>query len=70
MQDDKPFLYVVVLDLGPIEKALLLPFRDRLLNGVRHEAAEPWKRTYVRDCIVVRVDEWQTHFPEYPLARE
>lgn len=71
-RDSKPFLYVVVfgLDRYPNEKALLIGFKERLLKRILHEGKEPWKRQYIKDCIVVTIDGWNEHFKNYPAVRE
>jgi hypothetical protein len=71
-RDSKPFLYVVVFGLErfPNEKALLMGFKDRLLQRIRHECKEPWKRQYIKDCLVVTLDSWNEFFKNYPLIRE
>lgn len=71
-RDSKPFLYIVVLGLErfPDEKALLVGFKDRLLQRIRKEAKEPWTRQYVKDCIVVTLTGWNKLFKNYPLSRE
>lgn len=70
-RDEKPFLYVVLLGLDAFtkESALLVGFKDRLLKRIRQEAASPWVRSYVRDCIVVTLNTWGTNFPEYTVSR-
>ena len=71
-RDSKPFLYVVVFGLErfPNEKALLMGFKDRLLQRIRNEGKEPWKRQYIKGCIVVTCDNWNNLFKNYPLLRE
>jgi hypothetical protein len=71
-RDSKPFLYVVVFGLErfPDEKALLVGFKDRLLKRIRCEGKEPWKRQYIKDCIVVTLNGWNKCFKNYPLSRE
>ncbi len=71
-QDTKPFLYIVVLGtralpaVGPGE---LLEFRKRLLVRLRRESDLPWKRPYVKDCVVLTEQTWGAHFPSYSLQR-
>ena len=70
-RDDKPLVFVLLDDpslFGP-DAALLLPREDDIIRHIRHEAAEPWKRLYIRDCIVVTPDTWSRAFPEYALRR-
>ena len=71
-RDLKPFLFVVVFGLErfPNEKALLMGFKDRLLQRIRNEGKEPWKRQYIKDCLVLTLDSWNTRFKNYPLLRE
>ena len=71
-QDTKPFLYIVVLGtsalptVGPGE---LTEFKNKLLSRLRKESGLPWKRLYVKDCVVVTEDTWKRHFPSYSLRR-
>ncbi len=71
-RDSKPFLYIVVFGLErlPDETALLMGFKDRLLQRIRCEGKEPWRRQYIKDCIVVTLDGWNKLFKNYPLLRE
>jgi hypothetical protein len=61
-RDTKPFKFVVLLGLEAFEDhaqlALLGNFKNRLLSNVRCEAAEPWKRMHIADCIVMSVVKW------------
>jgi len=71
-QDTKPFLYVVVLGAGTlltVGPGELLEFRRRLLVRLGKESDTPWKRPYVKDCVVLTEDTWTRHFPSYPLGR-
>lgn len=70
-RDTKPILYVFLLGVSElaIDPALLLGFKDRLLARLRKEAAEPWARHYVTDCLVLTEETWNNAFPQYPLAR-
>ena len=70
-QDAKPFLFVFLDDPSElhIDRALLAPFKDRLLARLLHEAKEPWKRKYIADCVVTDPTTWSAHFPGYPLRR-
>jgi hypothetical protein len=72
-RDTKPFKFVVLLGLEAFENqtqlALLGDFKNRLLNNVRCEAAEPWKRMYIADCLVMSVEKWNEIFSEWPLVR-
>ena len=71
-QDTKPFLYIVVLGtraLPTVGLGELIEFRKRLLVRLGKESDLPWKRPYVRDCVVLTEDTWTRHFPLYPLGR-
>lgn len=70
-QDSKPFVYVVLLGLERVvhDAALLTVFKDRLLARLNQEADDPWRRPYVRDCVVVTSANWNQVFPRYPLTR-
>ena len=70
-QDNKPLIFVVLLGLStfPNEKALLAGFKDRLLSRLRKEADKPWKRQYVKDCVVLTENNWNKIFPQHKLNR-
>lgn len=70
-RDSKPILYVFLLGVSELalEPALLLGFKDRLLAKLRKEAAQPWARHYVADCLVLTEATWSKAFPQYPLVR-
>ncbi|MBN8486522.1 MAG: hypothetical protein J0M20_02140 [Burkholderiales bacterium] len=73
-RDHKPFKYVVLLGLDAFDpdrqKAVLFGFKDRLLADIREESFEAWKRKHIADCVVLSVESWNQHFPEWPLRRE
>jgi len=75
-RDNKPFIFVLLLGLDALElerdidEALLLPFQERLLKRIRKEAAKPWKRKYIKDCIVVTTEKWPKYFPNYTIVRK
>ncbi|MHB1606598.1 MAG: hypothetical protein ACYCTV_09450 [Leptospirales bacterium] len=70
-RDTKPVLYVVLLGLDRILQRfdLLVVIKDRLLSRLGQEGHLPWKRPYVRNCLVLDPAGWRTAFPEYPLVR-
>ncbi|MBM3500576.1 MAG: hypothetical protein FJX74_18120 [Armatimonadetes bacterium] len=70
-RDTREMVYVVVLGIERLhlDPAHLGPFQGRLSRRLRQETAEPWRRPYITHCIVVSVDTWAAHFPEYPLRR-
>jgi hypothetical protein len=70
-RDSREFIFVVFLGLGAIhhEPALLMSFKERLLRRIRQEASVPWRRNYIKDCIVVTESSWATHFPQYHFSR-
>ncbi len=70
-RDAKPLLYVFLLGAEklPLEPALLLGFKDRLLANLHKEADQPWARRYVADCLVLTEATWADAFPQYPLNR-
>ncbi|MHB1285070.1 MAG: hypothetical protein ACYCYP_00680 [Leptospirales bacterium] len=70
-KDTKPVLYVVLLGFDRIfrQNDLLVIFKDRLSSRLRREGHLPWKRHYVRDCLVLDPDCWRKWLPEYPLLR-
>jgi hypothetical protein len=70
-RDGKPVLYAFLLgaDRLPLDPALLLGFKDRLLARLRQETDQPWARHYVTDCLVLTEQTWPIAFPDYPLSR-
>jgi hypothetical protein len=72
-RDTKPFTYIVLIGLdayAPVQqRALLTGFKDRLLADIRCEAAEPWLRHHIADCMVVTVEIWNTTFANWPVTR-
>jgi hypothetical protein len=72
MEKDKhPLIFVVVLGLEAVthDPALLVTFKDRLLQRIRQETDAPWKKHYVKDCVIIKVADWATYFPNYVLRR-
>lgn len=73
-RDGKPFKYVVLLGLDAFDpqrqKAIMFGFKDRLLADIREESFEAWKRKHIADCLVLSVESWNQHFPDWPLRRE
>lgn len=73
-RDHKPFKYVVLLGLDAFDpdrqKAIMFGFKDRLLADIRQESFEAWKRKHIADCVVLSVESWNKHFPDWPLRRE
>ena len=70
-RDDRPFDYVVVLGLpNPNQdKAILLGIRDKLRSRLDKETGEPWRRRYIRECVVLTPETWPKAFPHYPIRR-
>ncbi len=70
-EDEKDFLLVVFLGLDQLaqDRALLLALTDKIKTRLMHEAAEPWKRRYVKDCVVLTETTWAEHM-SYPLNRK
>lgn len=73
-RDSKPFKYVVLLGLDAFDpdrqKAIMFGFKDRLLADIREESFEAWRRKHIADCVVLSVESWNQHFPDWPLRRE
>ncbi len=72
-RDQKPFIYVVLLGLDAfdhdVQRAVMTGFKDRLLANIREESFEAWKRKHIADCVVLSVESWNKHFPDWPLTR-
>jgi len=68
-RDSRPMVYVFLLGTAHItvEPGLLLGFKDRLLKRLRMEAAQPWARQYVSDCLILTEQTWPLAFPSYAL---
>lgn len=56
-RDEKPMRYVVAIGTEKlsIQPALLMNLSDRLRQRLARETNMPWKRSYVSDCVVVKV---------------
>lgn len=69
-EDEIPITYVVVLGVNGIgvKKEKLKFFKSKLVANLKKEADEPWKRSYIEDCIVVTTADWSDKFT-YPLRR-
>ena len=72
-RDTKPFVYVVLLGLDAFDSneqlILLANFKDRLIGNIRNEAVSPWKRTHIKDCVVLNIGGWNRTFPNWPVRR-
>ncbi len=70
-RDNKPCLFVVLFGLDAIahDPAILLAFKDRLLQRIRRETDEPWKRNYVSACVVLTLASWAKYFPAFSVQR-
>ena len=69
-KDTKVLLFIVIIaiDRRSFDEALLEPVKEKLLKRIRKEAKEPWVRQYVRDCLVLDLDGWNSKFP-FPATR-
>ncbi len=71
--DKKPFKYIVLLGIDSYptneQKAVMGTFKDRLLNKIRRETQEPWKKHYIQDCFTLSVETWNQRFPEWKVVR-
>ena len=72
-RDKKPIIYIVLLGLEAfnlsIQKELMSTFKDRLLKNISCETDIPWKRKYIKDCIVMSIEGWNGIFKEWPVQR-
>ena len=72
-RDIKPIIYIVLLGLDAfddaLQKGILSNFKDRLLHNIRNECEQPWKRDYVKDCVVLSVDGWNRTFKDWTIRR-
>ena len=70
-RDIKPIIYIVLLGLDAfddsVQKGILSNFKDRLLHNIRNEGEQPWKRDYVKDCIVMSVAIWNSKFKDWTI---
>lgn len=69
-QDDKEMVLVVLLAVEQLnhDPALLIALTEKIRKRLLHEATEPWKRRYIKNCIVLTEATWAGHMT-YPLAR-
>ena len=72
-RDTKPIIYIVLLGLDAfndaLQKGVLSNFKDRLLQNICNECEQPWKRDYVKDCVVLSVDGWNRTFKDWTIRR-
>ena len=72
-RDIKPIIYIVLLGLDAfddsVQKGILTNFKDRLLQNICNECEQPWKRDYVKDCVVLSVDGWNRTFKDWTIRR-
>ena len=72
-RDTKPIIYIVLLGLDAfddvLQKGILTNFKDRLLQNICNECEQPWKRDYVKDCVVMSVDIWNRTFQDWTIQR-
>ncbi len=70
-EDDKEMLLVLFLGLEhlAIGEELLVVLTEKIRKRLRHEATSPWKRQYVKDCVILTERTW-AKFLDYPLVRK
>lgn len=73
-RDAKPMRFVFLvgihnLDIPFHEAQFVASFQDRLAKRLRQEAAVPWVKQYVADCLVLTEATWGRAFPQYSLRR-
>jgi hypothetical protein len=61
----KPLLYVVVISIYEHvpKRELFTGLTETLRVRLRKEGKRPWKRQYVKDCLVLNVAGWNQKFP-------
>ncbi len=70
-EDILPFVFVFAVGVegAGADPALLQNVKDRLTRRIRQECATPWKRAYIRECVVIRLSDWNRRFSIYPMKR-
>lgn len=72
-RDTKPMIYIVLIGLDAFEdklqKAVLGNFKDRLLGKIRQETVLPWKKKYIKGCVVMTIDMWNIKFDQWQITR-
>ena len=72
-EDTKPLIFVALLGLDALseldQNAILLTFRDRLMNHIRKESDKPWERKHIEDCAVLTLETWNKTFPDWQVHR-
>jgi len=72
-RDSKPIIYIVLLGLDAfddaLQKGVLINFKDRLFHNIRNECEQPWKKDYVKACVVLSVDVWNRTFKDWQIQR-
>ncbi len=67
---DKPIYYYILASLRRLHAAHLVSKTDVLRRQLPLVGphSKPWRRAFIRDCIVFNVAQWNKRFPEYPVA--
>ncbi len=70
-RDGHPFTFIVAIGLDALhlDEMALLALRERLVARIKQEGHQPWRRTYIAECVIVRLTDWNTRFPHYPATR-
>lgn len=67
----KPVYYCVLVALDTLTE----PDLDNQANLLRKQIpiegppGNPWRNRFVHDCIIMNINAWNTHLPQYPVHR-
>ncbi len=68
---NKPIFYLLLVTLDGQDAALLGPraiaLNQKLPSGIPSTAS--WQRALVQGCLVLNIQTWQQHFPDFPINR-
>jgi len=70
-RDNKEIILVVLLGLEQFafDPALLVNLKDKLKKRLKQETDQPWKKEYVKDCLVVTLMNWNDFFSSFHISR-
>lgn len=68
---EKPITYLVLVALDSLSEADLLNQTDSLKRQlpVNGPPSTPWPQPFVQACIIMNLETWKKHFPEFPIQR-
>jgi hypothetical protein len=70
-RDNKEMIFIVIIGIETdyFNADMFSDFKNRLLKRIRHEADIPWKKIYIKDCIVIPLYLLSKYFPQYSYSK-